>query len=447
MKNFLGVLLCVSTLLFSQQNDNTFNVGGSFGVLSEMGVIGQDGFSPVFDLNVSKQITSQVALSTNFMLGSANLINSSEQELGSVNFSTWSANLLYHIIQLEKTAFYLKGGVGLLGYTGKDSDGNELYTQSMFSAEGVVIPTGVGIKYRISDKVQAVFDFSTMFPMGPGLDNTPRDATNDRWDIGFKTITLGATYTFGNTNSNHAEWANPVDIVSTKVKAVEEEVSTLSIDTDGDGVSDKFDKENDTPDGVAVDGAGRALDVDSDGVADYKDIDPFTAPGVAVDVNGQELDDDMDGVPNSKDEEPNSPVGCTVNFQGRQIVGKGAFLPTVYFDTSSSEVTYSNYQRLATVASVLKANPGYKLRVIGFADSVGATEANYKLGLKRANAVIECLINTFGVDINRMVADSQGENNLLANENQKITFKVTQDGLTQTKGFKSLNRRVEFIIE
>ena len=446
MKNFFGVLLCVSTLLFSQQTDNTFNVGGSFGVLSEMGIIGQDGFSPVFDLNISKQITSQVALSTNFTLGSANLMNSSEQaSAGSVNFSTWSANLLYHIIQLEKTAFYLKGGVGLLAYTGTDAAGNE-YSQSMFSSEGVVIPTGLGIKYRISEKVQAVFDFSTMFPMGPGLDNEPL-ADNDSWDIGFKTITLGATYTFGKTNSSHAAWANPVDIVSTKVKAVEDEVSTLSIDTDGDGVSDKFDKENDTPAGVSVDGAGRALDVDADGVADYKDIDPFTAPGVAVDINGQELDDDMDGVPNSKDEEPNSPVGCTVNFQGRQIVGKGAFLPTVYFDTSSSEVTYSNYQRLATVASVLKANPGYKLRVIGFADSVGATESNYKLGLKRANAVIECLINTFGVDINRMTADSQGENNLLADEKQKITFKVTQDGLTQTKGFKSLNRRVEFIIE
>ena len=55
----------------------------------------------------------------------------------------------------------------------------------------------------------------------------------------------------------------------------------------------KFDKENDTPAGVSVDGAGRALDVDADGVADYKDIDPFTAPGVAVDINGQELDDDI----------------------------------------------------------------------------------------------------------------------------------------------------------
>jgi len=128
-------------------------------------------------------------------------------------------------------------------------------------------------------------------------------------------------------------------------------------------------------------------------------------------------------------------------------VGKGAFLPTVYFDVASSEVSYSNYQRLATVASVLKANPGYKLRVIGFADSDGSTEVNYKLGLKRANAVIESLVNTFGIDLDRMIADSQGENNLLANEDQKMQFKVTSDGLTRTKGFKSLNRRVQFIIE
>ena len=88
-----------------------------------------------------------------------------------------------------------------------------------------------------------------------------------------------------------------------------------------------------------------------------------------------------------------------------------------------------------------------KLRVIGFADSVGDNDTNYKLGLKRANAVIESLINTFGIDINRMIADSQGENNLLANEEQKLKFQVTSDGLTQTKGFRSLNRRVEFIIE
>ena len=70
----------------------------------------------------------------------------------------------------------------------------------------------------------------------------------------------------------------------------------------------------------------------------------------------------------------------------------------------------------------MKANPGYKLRVIGFADSDGSADKNYKLGLKRANAVIESLVNTFGIDLDRMIADSQGENNLLANEQQKMSI-------------------------
>ena len=61
--------------------------------------------------------------------------------------------------------------------------------------------------------------------------------------------------------------------------------------------------------------------------------------------------------------------------------------------------------------------------------------------------MIESLVNTFGIDLDRMIADAQGENNLLANEDQKMQFKVTSDGLTQTKNFKSLNRRVQFIIE
>ena len=443
MKKFLFFLLFVSVISYAQNDKKIFNVGAGFGVLSEMGEVGTEGFNPIFDLTVSQQVTSQVALSTDFLFGFGHGSGGSVSDF-EVTFSVWSANMLFHIPLYDKTAFYLKGGVGLLGYNG-EKDGEE-YSQKMFSQEGVVLPTGVGLKYRISDNIQSFFDFSTIFPMGPGLDNIPR-AEENPWDFGFKTIQLGLTYTFGNDDTSHAEWSNPVDVVSNKVKEVEKGISDLSLDTDGDGVSDKFDKENNTPTGVAVDGSGRALDVDSDGVADYKDQDPFTTPGVTVDTQGRELDDDKDGVPNSQDVEPNSPVGCTVNFQGRQIVGKGAFLPTVYFDLSSSEVTYSNYQRLATVASVMKANPTYKLRVIGFADSVGSDEANYKLGIKRANAVIESLVNTFGIDINRMIADSQGEKNLLANEEQKIKFTVSQDGLTQTKGFRSLNRRVEFIIE
>ena len=105
------------------------------------------------------------------------------------------------------------------------------------------------------------------------------------------------------------EWVNPIDVVSTQINVVEKEISSLSVDTDGDGVSDKFDKDNNTPQGVAVDGSGKALDVDSDGVPDYQDIDPFTAPGVTVDANGLELDSDQDGVADAFDLCPTTPEG------------------------------------------------------------------------------------------------------------------------------------------
>ena len=447
-KKFCALLLFISVLSYGQDKYNTFSVGFSSGFLNEGGSVGGPSF-PVFNFDVSKQLTPSLAVSTDFMFGFADgdgYDNASNQFIYDVNFYNISGMLSLNLLSLgdipkenRKMALNLKGGLGLLGVNGT----NTLGDINQFGSVTMLGATELG--YRISDNLQAHASFMQAIPMGAGLDGLARSDEGE-WDLGFRTFNFGVSYTFGKNKSSMA-WINPVDVVSAKVNVVEQEISSLSIDTDGDGVADKFDKNNDTPSGVAVDGSGQALDVDSDGIPDYQDVDPFTAPGVSVDATGRELDDDQDGVPNSMDEEPNSPAGCTVNFQGRQIVGKGAFLPTVYFDVASSEVSYSNYQRLATVASVLKANPGYKLRVIGFADSDGSTEVNYKLGLKRANAVIESLVNTFGIDLDRMIADSQGENNLLANEDQKMQFKVTSDGLTRTKGFKSLNRRVQFIIE
>jgi len=453
MKNLFITLLLVSCFAYGQEKYNTLSLGLSSGIISEMGSV--QGYSmPVFNVDITNQLTPSLSLSADFMFGFSDGSGwqGNDQDFWyDVSFQSMSALISLNLLNLgdvpredRKVALSLKGGLGFMGVSGDNTDGE--IDQDMFSSSGVTIPTGLELKYRVSSNIQARASLSQVFPMGPGLDGIALKDENSGWDFGFKTVNLGVAYTFGN-NDNSMEWINPLDIVSKKMNTVEQEMSTLSIDSDGDGVSDKFDQDNNTPLGVAVDGSGKPLDVDADGVEDYKDVDPFTSPGVAVDSNGRELDDDKDGVPNSMDEEPNSPAGCTVNFQGRQIVGKGAFLPTVYFDVASSEVSYSNYQRLATVASVLKSNPGYKLRVIGFADSVGSTESNYKLGLKRANAVIESLVNTFGIDLDRMIADSQGENNLLANEDQKMQFQVTSDGLTQTKNFKSLNRRVQFIIE
>ena len=145
--------------------------------------------------------------------------------------------------------------------------------------------------------------------------------------------------------------------------------------------------------------------------------------------------------------EPNTPSGATVNFRGQEIRGaKGAFMPSVYFDFNSSNVSYANYERLAAVASLLQANPNYKLRVIGYADSVGNSDNNQKIALRRANAVIDALVNMFSVDASRLAAESKGEDSPLANESVKVS-ETTADGQVISNNLSRMNRRVEFVIE
>jgi len=445
MKKIFISLLLISSFVIAQDY-NTISIGASTGFLSEMGDMKSEGYNPIFSLDIAKQITPAMSVSIETLLGSASGSDSGFNEFD-VNFSAISASMSYNLLNAfdlprdyRKFGLHMSGGIGLMGYKG-DTNGVE-YEQSMFASKAIILTTGIGFKYKISDNLQCGLDLPIVIPMGPGLDNQ-RVGT---FDFGFRSLMFGASYTLGKNDSS-MEWINPVDIISTQINSVEKELEGLSIDSDGDGVADKFDQDNNTPSGVAVDGSGKPLDVDSDGVYDYLDSDPFTSPGVSVDSNGRELDTDGDGVPNSKDMEPNSASGATVNFQGKQIIGKGAFLPTVYFDFNSTEVSYANYQRLATVASVMKENPSYVLRVIGYADAVGSNDANYKLGIKRANAVIESLVNTFGLSIDRMIADSQGENNPLTVDGATMQSGITGDGLAKTKNVSGLNRRVQFIVE
>jgi OOP family OmpA-OmpF porin len=256
---------------------------------------------------------------------------------------------------------------------------------------------------------------------------------------------LGLNYRFMKKEVS-AEWNNPLEAMYGDIASVKSGLEGLSTDTDGDGVSDAFDTEENTPRGVAVDGKGNALDVDMDGVADYADEDPFTPRGVQVDANGRELDSDKDGVANSIDIEPNTQAGATVNFQGKEIRGaKGAFMPAIYFDFNSSKVSYANYERLAAVAALLQANPNYKLRVIGYADSFGNSSNNNKVALRRANAVVEALNTMFSIDGSRLTAESKGEDAPLANESMKVT-ETTADGQVISNSLTRMNRRVEFVI-
>ena len=96
-----------------------------------------------------------------------------------------------------------------------------------------------------------------------------------------------------------------------------EDKSRLSwMDSDKDGISDLYDKCNDTPEGIEVDKNGCPKDSDGDGVADYMDQCHDSLSGKKVDEKGCPLDSDGDGVFDYKDQCHNPNSGALVDEFG-----------------------------------------------------------------------------------------------------------------------------------
>lgn len=351
---------------------------------------------------------------------------------------------------------YLVGGVGFTSYKAKkyrlkdsptqsagDVVGNSSSPVSSIEAEkfttDLILPVGLGIKFRLSKRIDLGLEYTHRFaPAGERLDATvggKKSSDSYGYFNAFLAIKLGK-------QTHSKEWVNPFQALNQNMADLQANVDGLAKDADGDGVSDIFDKEENTPADVAVDGSGRSLDTDGDGVPDYLDSDPFTTKGARVDENGKELDSDNDGVADSQDIEPNTEEGALVNFQGKTInlesaggessVSVSGALPSIYFKVNSARIDYwSSYDRLAEVAKMLKADSGIKLKVVGHADKTGAEDYNESLAEKRAQAAVDHLVKIYGIDAGRLTATSEGESNPLS---------VSDEAM-------NVNRRVDFILE
>lgn len=307
-----------------------------------------------------------------------------------------------------------------------------------------VMPVGAGIRYAFGKfNVGIDYDYRLMFT--DRLDAL--NVTNSDYD-GYNSITAQVNYVIGK-KKKPMEWVNPMELVYNDISDMREKVDAIANDKDGDGVADMFDKDNATPQGQKVYGDGSAIDTDQDGIADSKDEDPYSARNAAVDGSGRELDTDNDGVFDSMDKEANTAPGTLVNFQGIAIGGKTnngtdgsntntniataiGYFPSVFFDMGQSEIKSAYYDRLLTVARVLKMNPNIKVQIVGSADKNGSDVLNNSLGQKRAEAAKAHLVTVYGIDGARISTSTKGKNEPLANKNSETDY---------------LNRRVDFIIE
>ncbi|MDA9121196.1 OmpA family protein [Flavobacteriales bacterium] len=351
---------------------------------------------------------------------------------------------------------YIIGGVGFISFTSNKFRLKDTSTESAGDAVGnsstgdagvetkkmtteLIIPAGLGIKFRLSKRFDLGLEYTQRFALtGDKLDATiagKKGSDSYGYFNAFFAIKIGK-------QTHSKEWVNPFQALNQNMADLQANVDGLAQDADGDGVSDIFDKEENSPADVAVDGSGRSLDTDGDGVPDYLDADPFTSKGARVDENGKELDSDSDGVADSQDIEPNTEAGALVNFQGKTINLEAAggksttsvsgSLPSIYFKVNSARIDYwSSYDRLAEVAKVMKADSGAKVKVVGSADKTGAEDYNKTLAEKRAQAAVDHLVKIYGLDAGRFTVVSDGKSNPLS---------VSDEAL-------NVNRRVDFILQ
>jgi len=286
-----------------------------------------------------------------------------------------------------------------------------------------VVPVGLGLKFKASKSIDVGLEASYNFTFTDELDGFRFDHPNKRKDDFFSYMGVTVSYKIGTKkyDKEHTEWRNPTEILFGEIERLDKKVDKLYKDEDGDGVSDVFDKEPNTAEGMKVYGDGSSVDNDGDGIPDKADLEPFSDKDAKVDEFGRSLDGDNDGVPDHRDLEPNTAKGNLTNFQGITIgkpaekdtaIGTGTgdpYLPSVFFAFDQSEIQKVYHYDLQQVARVIRENAGIRLRVVGYCDEKGNDPYNDDLGIRRAKEVISYLSRNYNFPEGMFVAESRGK--------------------------------------
>lgn len=157
--------------------------------------------------------------------------------------------------------------------------------------------------------------------------------------------------------------------------------------------------------------------------AEIKRNEPVKAAAVVAPVTAvapiAELDSDNDGVLDSKDNCANTPatdkvneVGCTVFTEEQDTVEL-----LINFDNNKAIVKEKYKPIMLKVAKFMEAYPDLSLTIKGHSSAKGSAAYNQTLSAKRAQAVVDVLINDFGVEASRLHSIGYGESELLNTDN------------------------------
>ena len=271
------------------------------------------------------------------------------------------------------------------------------------------VTAGGGFAYKINTRVNlGIEQRFSMASFEDGFDAAPKGVNSDVLSF----TSLRVNYNIGNASKRVEPlyWLNPNNFIFNELNKPQHMKMPPVVlpDADGDGITDQFDKEPNTPKGAPVDSRGVAKDTDGDGVPDYKDKELLT-PQSCFPVNA-------DGVGVC----PESPC-CIANKEAiskLQECCKGTScgisnLPSIQFKSNSAALSKDAMAILASVAGQIKANPTCKVKVIGYSGMGSSSKAAQQLSWDRVNAVIRYLVERQGIAEDRFIFTygESGDNN------------------------------------
>lgn len=296
--------------------------------------------------------------------------------------------------------FYAITGVEVFSASLQQSVNNSAYTSfSRSSSNGIQnsigVNLGAGVAFKISNSVNLAVEGKGTFTNNDYLEtySSPWSNANDAWWVGSVKLNIN----LGNTAKRVQPlwWINPNNYIYNELNSPKHMKMPRVVlpDADGDGVTDQFDLEPNTPKGASVDSHGRAKDTDGDGVPDYRDKEPLT-PLNCFPVNN-------DGVGTCP--EPACCKELRDKIANLTVVATPVCsvsdLPSIQFK-NGAKLTKDAEKLLAAAAAKLKANPACKVKLIGYGAS---SKAAQQLSWERVNAVEKYLIEKQGIAENRIV--------------------------------------------
>ncbi|PZP51715.1 MAG: flagellar motor protein MotB [Pseudopedobacter saltans] len=315
-----------------------------------------------------------------------------------------------------KTAFipYITAGGGTMRFKTENNGavvptvGGKTYRNEFY------LPVGVGAKFVLSNTVNLDLNYKVNLVNAKDFDGIGEKAGYNNRDQ-FSQLNLGLEFAIGAKHKPQLIQHNPAKALAQDlwdknaalktqldqeeqarqaleakhaqdIAALQTQVDAAKVDSDGDGVSDLFDKCPNTPAGTQVDGSGCPIQVTNTIIKQERVITKEDQATVSAAVKNLE------------------------------------------FEFGKATIAEHSKPSLDKLAEVLKAK-NFNLKLSGYTDNVGSQAYNLKLSKERAQAVKDYLLSQ-GVNDSQIVAEGFGKENPIASN--------------KTDAGRAMNRRVEF---